>query len=139
MENQYYGACRFCGQMSTTKPQGLKNHTQLDELATMVCNCAGAQKYKAEKKAEQERKQDLIRTENQIKKLFGTGAESFGVQQVESEILPLLMKIATFVYDGYIKDACININANIKTKISRSGKSKLSITRSDASTFKQEV
>lgn len=138
-----YGRCRFCGQANVYKYADYHTQEQADECATLSCGCYESRKYKehieAKQKREEDRKQDIKRAQEQIENMFGSGSSEYGLMPVKTDVKEMLLNAAIMVYDGLLKDISINITSSTKMKISKSPKGKLTIARSDAAVFKQEV
>ena len=134
------GVCRFCGQVITIlNDPDVRTEEDAYEYAALHCNCVGAAKYQAERKAELEREAALKRAQDQINNLCGNGSVGYGLIPVIEENRDLIYNAAELIYDDMLKDFTVSINSCVKVKISKNAKGKLVFLRSDMAAFKQEA
>lgn len=131
------GICKYCGQTMSVNSD-IQDDGEANEYAARNCNCPGGMNYRAERRAEEERKAALARAEKQIDELLGPGASGYGFISVEEDIRTLLYEAAVLIYDENMKDLTVNLDC-IKVKIKKSSKGKLQFLRSDVAAFQLEA
>jgi hypothetical protein len=138
-EDTIYGACQYCGQMVALPEREYFSDAEQTESATYHCNCPEAGKYKYEKDAAMDREYAIERASDHIETVYGSGAEAYGLDSVDEIVKALMLTAATMVYDKKIVAITINVDPELKVKISKSAKEKLVFTRSDAAVIKREI
>ena len=122
MTEEYTGVCRFCGQMKTgTLPVGMEwTQEDIDEYVAETCDCAESAIYSRKKK----QKEVAMR---QIELLFGKDSD----MEQEEDIMILLRGGAISMVEGKLQKLSIDINAQIKARMSMTSKGKIKIERQD--------
>lgn len=123
------GACRFCGQQLIVENGAAMTDTQLEEAATMRCDCDAARGYQevaTRRKTAKKRAQEL----------FGEGAGQFA--QPEG-MLALINEAIDCVCDKSAKQIVLTIRTGLKCRIMAMAKDKIKIVRevSGADVFEQ--
>ncbi len=113
------GACRFCGQQLIVDNAAEMTEAQLEEAATMRCDCDSAKGYQevaTRRKTAKKRAQEL----------FGEGAGQFA----QSEgMLALINDAIDCVCDKDAKQIVLTIRTGLKCRIMAMAKDKIKIVR----------
>lgn len=113
------GACRFCGQQHIIENAAEMTEPQLEEAATMRCDCDNARGYQevaTRRKTAKKRAQEL----------FGEGAGQFA--QPEG-MLNLINEAIDCVCDKDAKQIVLTIRTGLKCRIMAMAKDKIKIVR----------
>lgn len=113
------GACRFCGQQVIIKDGAGMTEPQLEEAATMNCDCDDAKAYQ---EAANRRKTAKERVQN----LFGAGAGNFTQPE---ETLQCINAAVDLVCAKRVKQVALTITTGLKCRIALMAKDKIKITR----------
>lgn len=122
-------ACRFCGQQHIIENGSDMTDPQLEECATLRCNCDDAKVY-------QETANRRGTAKQRAQELFGENAGEF--KQPES-ILEHIEKAIDLVCDKEAKQVVITIRTGLNCRIMQMAKDKIKIVRetSNAEAFEQ--
>lgn len=123
------GACRFCGQQHIIENGGDMTEPQLEECATMRCDCDDAKVY-------QETANRRTMAKQRAQELFGDNAGEF--KQTE-EVLALINNGIDLVCDKVLKQVVVTIRTGLNCRIMQMAKDKIKIVRetSNAEAFEQ--
>lgn len=124
------GACRFCGQVITLDVPEITEEAA-DRAATSLCSCREAT-------VERETLEQVQKAQENITKIFGSGAAECGFSPIEdSDALKVLREIAAQVVKGKFFSAAINLGGS-KAKIGLASSGKVKITRSKTTSYQLE-
>lgn len=123
------GACRFCGQQQIIENGSDMTEPQLEESATMRCECDRARAYQEvadRRKTAKQRAQEL----------FGEDAGEFSQSE---EVLKIINDGIDLVCDKKIKQTVITVRTGLNCRIMQMAKDKIKIVRetSNAEAFEQ--
>lgn len=113
------GACRFCGQQIIVENGAEMTEPQLEEAATMRCECDLAKAYQETANRRQTAKK-------RAQELFGEGAGQFALSE---EILQLINGAIDLVCDKEAKQIILTIKTGLKCRIMAMAKDKIKIVR----------
>ena len=112
------GTCRFCGQSIIVEGGADMTAPQLEEAATMACECEKATAYKETKTRRETAKQ-------RVEELFGDESEEKQPDAVKKIILDAVDAIC----DKKMKSATITIREGLKCRIMQMAKDKIKVVR----------
>ena len=113
-EGHHVGACRFCGQMKIFDNNGPVSPEDLDEAATMTCNCDDAERYQAAEHMQEYAKK-------RIEILFGFAERDSGYDEGDIAMADVMHKLIGEIFGkGFRKITLQHING-VKATISISG------------------
>lgn len=123
------GTCRFCRQQIIVENGDEMTEPQLDECATLHCDCDDAKVYK----------EAALRRETakrRVDELFGEGA---GEHRQPDEVLEIIKGVVDLVCDKKAKNMTITIRTGLKCRIMQMAKDKIKVVRemSDTDSFEQ--
>lgn len=123
------GSCRFCGQQQYIENGDDMTDPQLEECATLHCNCDDAKAYQ----------EDALRRDtakSRVEELFGEGA---GEYRQPDEVLDIIKGVVDLVCDKKSKSMTITIRTGLKCRIMQMAKDKIKVVRemSDTNSFEQ--
>lgn len=123
------GACRFCGQSIIVEDGAEMTAPQLEEKATMLCDCDKAQEYRESATRRTVAKQ-------RVSELFGEGAEEH--KQPEA-IQQILLNAVDAICDKKMKQIVVTIRAGLRCRIMQMAQGKIKVVReiSDNNEFVQ--
>lgn len=113
------GACRFCGQQLIIENGAEMTEPQLEEAATMRCDCDLAKGY-------QETANRRKTAKKRAQELFGEGAGQFAQPE---EMLQLINSAIDLVCDKDAKQIVLTIKTGLKCRIMAMAKDKIKIVR----------
>lgn len=113
------GACRFCGQSIIIDGGAEMTEQQLEEAATMRCECEKATEY-------QESANRRTVAKQRVRELFGEEAGQF--KQPE-EVQAIVLNAVDTICDKKMKAAAVTIRKGLKAKVSRMANDKIKVTR----------
>ena len=124
------GTCRFCDQVITLEtPENTEEAA--DRAATSLCSCREA-------KAERETVKQVEKAQENITKIFGSGAKEHGFAPVEdTEVLKALRGLATQAARGGVFSASVNLGI-CKAKITHGSSGKVKIARTETNSYQLE-
>lgn len=113
-EGHHVGACRFCGQMKIFDNNGPVSKEDLDEAATMTCNCDDAKRYQVAECMQEYAKK-------RIEILFGFAERDSGYDEGDIAMADVMYKLIGEIFGkGFRKITLQHING-VKATISISG------------------
>ncbi len=112
-------ACRFCGQQIIIDNAAEMTEPQLEEAATMRCECDQAKGY-------QETANRRKTAKKRAQELFGEGAGQFAQPE---EMLQLINNAIDLVCDKDAKQVILTIKTGLKCRIMAMAKDKIKIVR----------
>ena len=112
------GACRFCGQSIIVEGGADMTAPQLEEAATMACECEKAMAYKETKTRRETAKQ-------RVEELFGDASEEKQPEAVRKIILDVVDSIC----DKKMKSATITVREGLKCRVMQMAKDKIKVVR----------
>ncbi|MCM1296463.1 MAG: hypothetical protein NC311_13075 [Muribaculaceae bacterium] len=123
------GACRFCGQNVIVEDGAEMTAPQLEEAATMRCECDKAQEYQKSAKRRTVAKQ-------RVKELFG---EDAGEYQQPDTVQAIILNAVDAICDKKMKAAIVTIRTGLRCRIMQMAKDKIKVVReiSDNNEFVQ--
>ena len=123
------GACRFCGQQHIIENGADMTEPQLEECATMRCDCDDAKAYQETAKRRETAKQRAA-------ELFGEGAGEF---RQPDDVLASINSMIDMVCDKKAKHFQITFRTGLKCRIMQMAKDKIKVTRelSEVAEFEQ--
>lgn len=113
------GSCRFCGQSVIIDGGASMTEPQLEEAATMRCECEKATEY-------QESANRRTVAKQRVGELFGEEAGQF--KQPE-EVQEIILNAVDTICDKKMKAAVVTIRKGLKAKVSRMANDKIKVTR----------
>ena len=114
MESGKTGTCRFCGQQLIVHGSEDMTAPQLEEAATMQCDCDDAKAY-------QETAQRRDKAKQRVKELFGEGAQNYRQPDV---MLEAMFKAVDMICDKQAKQFVFTIRTGLKCRIMQMEKTK---------------
>ncbi len=114
------GECAFCGQQRIIQVPEDWEQGQINEAATLQCDCEAAQEYAKAK----ERKD---KAKKRITELFGSGAE----KPVADDVVNLLLSTVDAIEDKHMKGITVDVGHGIKAKVSKMAKESIKVERSE--------
>lgn len=123
------GSCRFCGQQIIIDGGADMTEPQLEEAATMRCECEKALSYQEVANRQQTAKQ-------RANELFG---ENSGEYRQPEDVLKLIENAVDLICDKKMKQIKIGIKTGLQCRIMLMAKDKIKIVRetSNTDTFEQ--
>lgn len=123
------GACRFCGQSVIVEDGAEMTAPQLEEAATMLCECDKAREY-------QESANRRTVTKQRVGELFGEGA---GEYRQPDAVQQILLNTVDAICDKKMKSAVVTIRTGLCCRIMQMAKDKIKVVReiSDNNEFVQ--
>lgn len=123
------GACRFCGQNIIVEDGAEMTAPQLEEAATMRCECDKAREYQESANRRKVAKQ-------RVNELFGENAGEFKQPEAVQEIL---LKSVDAICDKKMKAIVVTIRTGLRCRIMQMAKDKIKVVReiSDNNEFVQ--
>lgn len=123
------GACRFCGQNILIEDGAEMTAPQLEEAATMKCECDQAREY-------QESANRRTLAKQRVGELFGKDAGEY--QQPEA-VQGILLNAADAICDKKMKNAVVTVRTGLRCRIMQMAKDKIKVVReiSDNNEFVQ--
>lgn len=112
------GTCRFCGQSIIIEGGADMTDPQLEEAATMACECEKATDYRETATRRKVAKQ-------RVEELFG--AESSEKQP--DDVKKIILDAVDAVCDKKIKNTVITIRSGLKCRIMQMAKDKIKVVR----------
>ena len=119
MESGKTGTCRFCGQQLIVHGSEDMTAPQLEEAATMQCDCDDAKAY-------QETAQRRANAKQRVKELFGEGAQNYRQPDV---MLETMFKAVDMICDKQAKQFVFTIRTGLKCMIMQMAKDKIKVVR----------
>ena len=119
MESGKTGTCRFCGQQLIVHGSEDMTAPQLEEAATMQCDCDDAKAY-------QETAQRRDKAKQRVKELFGEGAQNYRQPDV---MLESMYKAVDMICDKQAKQFVFTIRTGLKCRIMQMAKDKIKVVR----------
>lgn len=119
MESGKTGTCRFCGQQLIVHGSEEMTVPQLEEAATMQCDCDDAKAY-------QETAQRRDKAKQRVKELFGEGAQNFRQPDI---MLETMFKAVDMICDKQAKQFVFTIRTGLKCRIMQMAKDKIKVVR----------
>ena len=119
MESGKTGTCRFCGQQLIVHGSEDMTAPQLEEAATMQCDCDDAEAY-------QETAQRRDKAKQRVKELFGEGAQNYRQPDV---MLEAMFKAVDMICDKQAKQFVFTIRTGLKCRIMQMAKDKIKVVR----------
>jgi hypothetical protein len=119
MESGKTGTCRFCGQQLIVHGSEDMTASQLEEAATMQCDCDDAKAY-------QETAQRRDKAKQRVKELFGEGAQNYRQPDV---MLEAMFKAVDMICDKQAKQFVFTIRTGLKCRIMQMAKDKIKVVR----------
>lgn len=128
MDNQT-GSCRFCGQEQIITSEEKLTEPQLEEQATMQCECDAALAYQEAANRRKVAKQ-------RVTELFGQDA---GEYKQPEKVMEEIMTAVDLVCDKMVRQITITIRAGVKCRVMQMAKDKIKVVReiSDNQSFEQ--
>ena len=126
-ENQT-GSCRFCGQTQSIVSEERLTEPQLEEQATMQCECDEALAYKEAANRRQVAKQ-------RVTELFGEGAGEY--RQPEA-VINAIMQSVDLVCDKATKQIVFTIRTGLHARIMQMAKDKIKVVRESSNSESYE-
>ena len=120
--------CRFCGQMTEIETDEELTAAQVEEQATMTCNCTEAVEYQKEK----QRKEKAIMN---VSTLFGENATQD--KRCAESIVNILKAAVEEIYTGGLAKVTLNLRGGVKASISQNAKGEINVERTE--TKKQKL
>lgn len=123
------GACRFCGQNILIEDGAEMTAPQLEEAATMKCECDQAREY-------QESANRRTLAKQRMGELFGKDAGEY--QQPEA-VQGILLDAVDAICDKKMKNAVVTVRTGLRCRIMQMAKDKIKVVReiSDNNEFVQ--
>lgn len=123
------GACRFCGQSVIVEDGAEMTAPQLEEAATMLCECDKAREY-------QESANRRTVAKQRVGELFGEGA---GEYRQPDAVQQILLNTIDAICDKKMKVATVTIRTGLRCRIMQMAKDKIKVVReiSDNNEFVQ--
>lgn len=123
------GACRFCGQSIIVEDGAEMTAPQLEEAATMLCECDKAREY-------QESANRRTVAKQRVGELFGEGAGEY--KQPEA-VQSILLNAIDAICDKKMKSTVVTIRTGLRCRIMQMAKDKIKVVRevSDNNEFVQ--
>ncbi len=112
-EGHHVGACRFCGQMKIFDNNGPVSKEDLDEAATMTCNCDDAKRYQAAEHMQQYAKK-------RIESLFGFSDDS-DYAEADAVMADVMHKLIGEIFGKGFRKIVLQHANGVKATISISG------------------
>lgn len=119
MESGKTGTCRFCGQQLIVHGSEEMTAPQLEEAATMQCDCDDAKAY-------QETAQRRDKAKQRVKELFGEGAQNYRQPDV---MLETMFKAVDMICDKQAKQFVFTIRTGLRCRIMQMAKDKIKVVR----------
>ena len=119
MESGKTGTCRFCGQQLIVHGSEEMTAPQLEEAATMQCDCDDAKAY-------QETAQRRDKAKQRVKELFGEGAQNYRQPDV---MLEVMFKAVDMICDKQAKQFVFTIRTGLRCRIMQMAKDKIKVVR----------
>lgn len=119
MESGKTGTCRFCGQQLIVHGSEDMTAPQLEEAATMQCDCDDAKAY-------QETAQRRDKAKQRVKELFGEGAQNYRQPDV---MLETMYKAVDMICDKQAKQFVFTIRTGLRCRIMQMAKDKIKVVR----------
>lgn len=113
------GSCRFCGQNIMLEDGAEMTAPQLEEAATMRCECEEATKY-------QESANRRTLAKQRIDELFGKDAGEF--RQPEG-VKAIMINVVDAICDKKMKAATITVRTGLACRIMQMAKDKIKVVR----------
>lgn len=113
------GACRFCGQNQIIADGGDMTEPQLEESATMQCECEQAMAYKESVNRRQTAKQ-------RANELFG---ENAGDMKQPEAVQAIILNAVDAICDKKMKSTVITIRTGLRCRIMQMAKDKIKVVR----------
>lgn len=123
------GACRFCGQSIIVEDGAEMTAPQLEEAATMLCECDKAREY-------QESANRRTVAKQRVGELFGEGA---GEYRQPDAVQQILLNTIDAICDKKMKSTVVTIRTGLRCRIMQMAKDKIKVVReiSDNNEFVQ--
>lgn len=112
------GACRFCGQSIIVEDGAGMTDPQLEEAATMACECEKATAYR-----ETETRRKVAK--KRVEELFGEEAK----EKQSDDVKKIILDAVDAVCDQKIRKVVITIRAGLKYRIMQMAKDKIKVVR----------
>lgn len=112
------GACRFCGQSIIVEGGADMTDPQLEEAATMACECEKATAYR-------ETATRRKKTKQRVEELFGAESQ----EKQSDDVKKIILDAVDAVCDKKIKSAVITIRSGLKCRIMQMAKDKIKVVR----------
>lgn len=113
------GSCRFCGQSVIIDGGAGMTEPQLEEAATMNCECEKAVEY-------QESANRRTVAKQRVRELFG---EEAGLFKQPEEVQTIILSTVDTICDKKMKAAVVTIRKGLKAKVCRMANDKIKVTR----------
>ena len=120
---QQTGTCRFCGQTQMIQSEETLTAPQLEEAATMQCECDAAIAYKEVANRRKVAKK-------RVEELFGNEAGEF---KQSDKVVEEIMAAVDLVCDKLIKNITVTIRSGLKCRIMIMAKDKIKVVREASS------
>lgn len=123
------GACRFCGQSVIVEDGAEMTAPQLEEAATMLCECDKAREY-------QESANRRTVAKQRVGELF---EEDAGEYRQPDAVQQILLNTIDAICDKKMKSAVVTIRTGLRCRIMQMAKDKIKVVReiSDNNEFVQ--
>lgn len=123
------GACRFCGQNILIEDGAEMTAPQLEEAATMKCECDQAREY-------QESANRRTLAKQRVGELFG---KDDGEYQQPEAVQGILLDAVDAICDKKMKNAVVTVRTGLRCRIMQMAKDKIKVVReiSDNNEFVQ--
>lgn len=123
------GSCRFCGQQRIVENGDEMTEQQLEECATLHCDCDDAKTYQ-----EAATRRDTAK--QRVDELFGEGA---GEYRQPDDVLGTIKSMVDLICDKKAKNMTIVVRTGLKCRIMQMAKDKIKVVReiSDTDSFEQ--
>lgn len=115
------GYCRYCGQGKLIQTMTGWGEEQLNECATMDCNCEAAQTYQKAAKRKQKAK-------DRANGLFGQGAE----KPLSESVVNMLLVAVDEIEAKHIKAITIDIGHGTRAAIKKTAKENIRVERAES-------
>lgn len=112
-EGHHVGACRFCGQMKIFDNNGPVSPEDLNEAATMTCNCDDAKRYQAAEHMQQYARK-------RIESLFGF-ADGSAYDDADAVMADVMHSLIGQIFGKGFRKIVLQHNNGVKATISISG------------------
>ena len=113
------GACRFCGQSVIIEDGAEMTAPQLEEAATMRCECEKALEY-------QESANRRTLAKQRVNELFGEGAGEFRQPDM---VQAIMLNAVDAICDKKMKNAVITVRTGLRCRIMQMAKDKIKVVR----------
>ena len=121
---QQTGTCRFCGQTQMIQSEETLTAPQLEEQATMQCECDEAMVYKEVANRRKVAKK-------RVEELFGNEAGEF---KQSDKVLKEIVTAVDLVCDKMIKQITVTIRTGLKCRVMLMAKDKIKVVRETSNT-----